>query len=65
MSRLGSSHPSPAGLRPAQWEVRKPVWLAFFNGREQYDQEISPGWGQLPVQGQDHDLSHSNWLLRE
>jgi hypothetical protein len=35
------------------FEIRKPIWLAFFDGREQYDRQIQPGQGSLSFDGCD------------
>lgn len=35
------------------FEIRKGIMLGFFNGREQYDELIEPGQGQLMFNGCD------------
>jgi len=56
------------------FEIRKSIWLAFFNGREQYDRKIEPGQGLLIFDGCDILWRHEgttlisdtvNWALTE
>jgi hypothetical protein len=60
--------------QPRRYEILKPIWLAFHNGHEQYDQEVKPGMGYLQFNDCDILWTHqgktllsdtSNWLLTE
>lgn len=59
-------------MSDTRFEIRKSIWLAFFNGRDQYDREIRPGEGYLTFNNCDilwhcEDVTRisdtANWLL--
>lgn len=54
--------------------IRKQIWLAFFNGKEQYDRQIEPGQGSLKfdgcdilwtIEGATHISDTVNWAIGE